>query len=140
VCWRKRKDHEIDLDDTGLLHLQDLTARLVDRGCQEYKLWDMPGGATVGRGLQKDDLSATLIADVPNGAQFVYHQHDQTEWLIVRKGTMIVYLGDDPHPRELWPGDGVKIEPHTSHRVVARGDLSIVAVTIPPDAEYPDGP
>jgi quercetin dioxygenase-like cupin family protein len=73
------------------------------------------------------------------GAKGRRHRHpQQEETFVVLEGTLTMYLGDPPEPREVPTGALVTVDPGTPLQIVNRGDgdLVVYAHGYPPESEH----
>ena len=85
--------------------------------------------------------ASVQFCELPEGTVIAEHVQDHgcTEWLHVLGGRLEVAVGTD-RPVILCPGDGLRIASGTPHAARALSDCTVLAVSVPTDGGYPDGP
>ena len=127
--------------ESSIPTLDDLTSTLCPLGPPgEAVAFTAPKGVGEIIGLLKNDSVAVSYAIIPGGTSGKLHFHEQeAEWIIVTSG-VLVFHGKYGEKR-LVSGDYMYVRAGEPHSLRAEeGDVEVIAVTIPPSGEYPDGP
>ncbi len=101
--------------------------------------WETSGGLAQAWGLLKEPEVAVCRSELEAGTVFHFHQHDAAEWLLVYVGEIEIQYPEGGGAI-LAPGDSIRFGAGRPHRVVARTDVKLIAVTIPADEGFPDAP
>jgi len=119
--------------------LKELTEALVNlsdisddhaSGMREYSVKQ---GLALAIPLKHNNDVAVAQAFLSSGTVFPYHNHTKSsEIIVVYKGTIVIVT--DEERRELNVGDSIAICPGCGHMLIAKTDVKVIAITIPPDA------
>ena len=107
---------------------------------QEYVYYDVCNGTCFGIGVLKESgphSVAVQKAFMSNGTEFPYHSHEETEYLVVYSGKIIIHKGEDDQVA-LGRGDAILIKPGQPHSVLALEDAWLIGITIPAAEGYPN--
>ena len=101
-------------------------------GFKEHK---MKGGTSYSWNLYSvEEIACAKWFNSPG--DFPWHAHDEREWLIVFRGSMMFQL-EGEEERRLLPGTGITIEPGVRHRARFLEDCHYVAITVPRSPDWP---
>ena len=105
--------------------------------------YDVPKGTSIGFGVFKSEECAIQRNFLSEGTEFPPHTHQTDIWemLIVVRGRITCYIGEESGERlvgPLGPASHVVIERGVRHRVVAHEDTWVIGITIPADEGFPD--
>lgn len=134
-CGEVTQDHITALHDLTTLLATDNSGVLepVVRA-----IYHGEGGDWWGVGLWKDADFAAQVCDAPAGVTLALHEHVECrEMLIVIRGQIRVIV--DGVSNIYRAGDCAEFAPGQAHRVTTLEATRVLAVTIPPEADYPPG-
>lgn len=102
--------------------------------------FDTDAGTVVSIGVLKNPHIAVAYATFPPNAEVAKHVHDEVEWLIVARGSVVV-REDSCSGRELQElrvGQSIRFSPHEPHCILSGAHgAEVLAVTVPPDEGFP---
>jgi len=71
-----------------------------------------------------------------NGTEFPEHVHEQREWVVIYKGSMLMTVEGQEEIR-LLPGMSMTINPNTKHSARFLEDCWYLAITVPKSEDFP---
>ena len=120
-------------DEMDTITLTDL--KQIRDGIIGYRL---EKGHAIAQSLFDHNHISIALTMIPNGGRFPEHVHRSpiNELLIVLSGELTMKINNEI--REFKEGELVVINSNVKHDVTARGDATIVAITIPKDEGFPE--
>jgi len=112
-----------------LVNLSDITDDSVS-GVREYKL---EVGSAFASALKHNSEVAVAQSWMSAGAIFPYHNHEKSQEILVVYSGEVTVVTDNEKVR-LRPGDSLHICKGCGHMLLAKTDVKLIAITIPPDA------
>lgn len=95
-------------------------------------------GSCHGIAIYNDDTIAVQRAFMSKGTSLPPHYHDEIEVLTIFQGMLQITFIDGKQTF-IGVGDTYKFNPKESHYCEALEDTWMIAITIPPSKDYPDG-
>jgi len=111
-----------------LVNLSDITDDSVC-GVREYKL---EKGTAFASGLKHNSEVAVAQSWLSAGAVFPYHVHEKSQEILVVYSGEVTVVTEEEKVR-MRPGDSLHICKGCGHMLLAKTDVKIIAITIPPD-------
>lgn len=127
-------------DESNIAQLREMLPTLAStrRQMRGFAIYEAGTGCVFGRGLMNIKGVAVQDAYITPGCVFAPHHHQMVEHTICYKGELLIDV--DGEQVSLSPGEILTIEPNTPHGFSSETGAWVIAVTIPADDGYPDGP
>lgn len=101
---------------------------------------DMPmndGKAGKAVNLMRNDEIAIAHTCFPDGGKFPVHSHAEFECILVYRGEITFNYGNKT--KTLKPTDSICFDPYTPHMATIKPNTKVIAVTMPPSPDWPEG-